>query len=592
MSDRPVSIPIEDLDPHPNNPRLVQREEVIEAIRSSINGSGFDPAHALIVRPVDRRFQVISGHHRLEAAKRAGLDIVAAWVRQMDDAAAYMELVRSNAQSELTALERGLHALHSGLDAKSYAAGVGRAHTTVHNEVKAARVASATVDTDVGIGHAKLFSQLVEIHAAPRWLWPALVDRLILDEWTVSEARKSVSEVKEVAEPPEWMDGAKIAKSLVDDAMKPSEIEKMTAAKDRALAAIDKADLNAEHWAATLINALADLRPSRLSEVLETSKVILGQQAEEVSVAREKEVSEERTRQEREDRIKAMRSSVSLEAWKTLDEPTRAMLLDLDGVTSKSRFNEQKNAEIEWAQWSWNPVTGCLHDCPYCYARDIATSDRMEKVYPNGFAPTFRPSSLLAPRNVEVPPQAATDTRYRNVFTCSMADLFGRWVPTEWINAVLDTVRANPQWNFLFLTKFPKRMAEFDIPDNAWMGTTVDLQVRVKAAEEAFSRVKAGIRWLSVEPMLEPLKFERLDLFQWIVIGGASQSSQTPEWRPPFRWVADLERQARDAGLAVYQKTNCLGSRVLELPFDAPISGDPQRVPEVFRYLGRQREAA
>jgi protein gp37 len=82
---------------------------------------------------------------------------------------------------------------------------------------------------------------------------------------------------------------------------------------------------------------------------------------------------------------------------------------------------------------------------------------------------------------------------------------------------VLAEARSAPSWNFLFLTKFPKRMAEFDLPDNAWMGTTVDLQVRVKAAEETFARIKSGVRWLSVEPMLEPLKFTRLDLFQWIV---------------------------------------------------------------------------
>lgn len=24
---------------------------------------------------------------------------------------------------------------------------------------------------------------------------------------------------------------------------------------------------------------------------------------------------------------------------------------------------------IEWTDFTWNPVTGCLHDCPYCYAR-------------------------------------------------------------------------------------------------------------------------------------------------------------------------------------------------------------------------------
>ena len=28
--------------------------------------------------------------------------------------------------------------------------------------------------------------------------------------------------------------------------------------------------------------------------------------------------------------------------------------------------------KIEWADATWNPVTGCLHGCPYCYARSIA----------------------------------------------------------------------------------------------------------------------------------------------------------------------------------------------------------------------------
>lgn len=30
------------------------------------------------------------------------------------------------------------------------------------------------------------------------------------------------------------------------------------------------------------------------------------------------------------------------------------------------------NTKIDWATRSWNPVTGCLHGCPYCYARKIA----------------------------------------------------------------------------------------------------------------------------------------------------------------------------------------------------------------------------
>ena len=74
-----------------------------------------------------------------------------------------------------------------------------------------------------------------------------------------------------------------------------------------------------------------------------------------------------------------------------------------------------------------------------------------------------------------------------------MADLFGRWVPDEWIKAVFDACRAAPWWRFLFLTKFPQRMAEFDLPENGWFGTTVDLQARVENAEKAFAKVKGEV---------------------------------------------------------------------------------------------------
>jgi protein gp37 len=279
----------------------------------------------------------------------------------------------------------------------------------------------------------------------------------------------------------------------------------------------------------------------------------------------------------------AIRANIS--QWKQMSEDEqRELLLPRN---SDAHFNKQDSDAIEWAQWSWNPITGCEHDCPYCYARDIA--ERFRNIYPHGFEPALHPYMLNAPGNTPVPDQAASDTRYKNVFTGSMSDIFGRWLPCEWIEAVLDRVRKNPQWNFLFLTKFPKRMAEFSIPANAWMGTTVDLQARVANAEAAFAKLtsQSGIRWLSIEPMLEPLKFTRLDLFNWIVIGGASRSSQTPEFRPPLPWIIDLCQQASEAGCAVYMKTNLLGNRILQLPFDAPIKGDPTEASAVFHYLGK-----
>ena len=135
-------------------------------------------------------------------------------------------------------------------------------------------------------------------------------------------------------------------------------------------------------------------------------------------------------------------------------------------------------------------------------------------------------------------------------------------------------------------------MAEFSIPENAWMGTTVDLQARVTNAEKAFELVDASVRWLSIEPMIQPLKFNRLDLFHWIVIGGASPSKavdgtpETPAWNVPIEWIIDLHQQARAAGCKIYYKTN---SGLSDLTRIREYPGAEERIiraPDVFNYLG------
>jgi protein gp37 len=271
---------------------------------------------------------------------------------------------------------------------------------------------------------------------------------------------------------------------------------------------------------------------------------------------------------------------ITLNDWRAMPPAQQAEALAIPG--GQSRMNAQDTNNIEWAKWSWNPVTGCRHNCSYCYARDIAA-----RFYPQGFEPSFLPSRLSMPRNTPVPASAAQDIGYKNVFTCSMADLFGRWVPREWIEAVLQVVADNSQWNFLFLTKFPIRLAEFDFPGNAWLGTTVDAQARVANAERAFSKVRGGVKWLSCEPLLEPLRFSSLKMFDWVVIGGASSSTQTPEFHPPRAWVESLEAQARRAGCKVYEKTNLL-ERIREYPGQADAA--PVNVPDAFKMTYLQRD--
>lgn len=269
----------------------------------------------------------------------------------------------------------------------------------------------------------------------------------------------------------------------------------------------------------------------------------------------------------------------SVEEWSKLSAPQRARIIE-SGFEAKSKMNPQTSTAIEWAQWSMNTVTGCEHDCPYCYARDIA-----ERIYPEKFKPTFRPSHLAAPSCDTIPAEAKKDPSFRNVFANSMSDLFGQWVPEEWIEATIEMARRNSKWNFLTLTKFPQRAAKFKFPENWWMGTTVDAQARVDNAEAAFAKIECGTKWLSVEPLLQPLTFKRLDLFQWIVIGGASGSRKTPAWEPPIDWLASLHMAARAAGLRIYYKTNCGLSdavRVREFPWAEPT---PVKLPREFNYL-------
>lgn len=253
---------------------------------------------------------------------------------------------------------------------------------------------------------------------------------------------------------------------------------------------------------------------------------------------------------------------ITLEEWALLTPTERQNLICTHN--SKSSFN-RTNDNVEWALWTWNPITGCFHDCAYCYARDIANRFYNYLPLDSRFTPVFYPERLSAPLNTKVPKLSGIvdpvkKLGLQNVFVCSMADLFGKWVPTEWIEAVLEQVWRNPQWNFLFLTKFPVRMSEFKYPPNAWLGTTVDQQYAVERAEKAFYKLKnngyTGIAWLSCEPMMERLTFTSLRMFDWVVIGGSSKSTRTTEFHPPPEWVIHLKEQAQVANCKIYEKTN------------------------------------
>lgn len=288
-----------------------------------------------------------------------------------------------------------------------------------------------------------------------------------------------------------------------------------------------------------------------------------------------------REAQQRERQVAASRPAPEMPK---VDEKQTITLLDHKGTPyeypkpkGKATFNQQKGTEIGWAMWSWNPVTGCNHGCNYCYARAIATSRDMAAYYPAGFTPLFHHERLDAPANTPVPVRATEEPAHGRVFVCSMADLFGAWVPQEWIDQVVASTVANPQWEYLYLTKFPQRYDRLQLPASGWIGASVDEQHRAELTLTAMRKVSGvKVKWLSLEPLLEPIKFSTLEGIDMIVIGAQSENiGQNPAFSPSFEWVADLVATARRDGCKVWLKTNLLGTVSgqwpgMKMPQEAP----------------------
>lgn len=205
---------LDHLDAHPDNPRLGLRDDVIDQLAAEIGRFGFGSEHALLVRPVNGSYQIISGHHRHAAAARAGLPSVPCWVREMDDDEAFMQLVLANTQGELSPLEIGMHALKAvplagggrgkrgGLS--EYADRIGRSKERISHLRSAAEVAeTVSLTTRFGPDLLDRAQHLYEVSKAPGAAWSGLVEGLVSGQWTVADTARKVSEVKRFAIPGE-----------------------------------------------------------------------------------------------------------------------------------------------------------------------------------------------------------------------------------------------------------------------------------------------------------------------------------------------------------------------------------------------------
>jgi ParB-like chromosome segregation protein Spo0J/protein gp37 len=250
--------------------------------------------------------------------------------------------------------------------------------------------------------------------------------------------------------------------------------------------------------------------------------------------------------------------SFTMPQWSRLTEEERHPHL-YGPWPAGARFNFEGDQQgIGWARWSANPITGCTRSCEcFCYAKKITEAKHL---YEFDFNPTYHPHVLRAFDDTPLPPQAAYDITYKNVFVVSMGDMLGKWIADDIILAVIRAMARNDRFNYMILTKDPERLLAFDWPKHCWLGATVDHQGRVKRTERAFAQLQGMgyTLWLSVEPMWEAIRLNHLEYWRdgLIVLGGASPGPKTPAFYPRHEWIYQLEADADRHGVHVYEKSN------------------------------------
>jgi protein gp37 len=169
-----------------------------------------------------------------------------------------------------------------------------------------------------------------------------------------------------------------------------------------------------------------------------------------------------------------------------------------------------------------------------------------QEKYKHGFKIVkTHPETLLIPYTWRSP---------KVVFVNSMSDLFHKDVPFEFIEKVFNVMNKNPQHVFQVLTKRADRLNEIhsDLKwtHNIWMGVSVEDE-RVVNRIEFLSNTNAKVKFLSLEPLIGPLRNLMLQKIDWIIVGGESGHSPRPM---ETDWVLDIQDQCEKSGVAFFFK--------------------------------------
>lgn len=215
-----------------------------------------------------------------------------------------------------------------------------------------------------------------------------------------------------------------------------------------------------------------------------------------------------------------------------------------------------KNTKIEWAHHTFNPWEGCQKVGPGC---DNCYAENRNARFGGGEAINWGPGALrrrTSARNWQQPIAWNAEAerlgiRYR-VFCASLADVFDNAVDPQWRVDLFELIRATPYLDWLLLTKrignaksmIDVTIAEmdigYDVPftawpyPNVWLGATIVNQEEADRDIPKLLAVPAAKRFLSMEPLLSPVKLR----WEWVScgrpLGGGPSVNIHEPWKEPM----------------------------------------------------------
>jgi len=180
-------------------------------------------------------------------------------------------------------------------------------------------------------------------------------------------------------------------------------------------------------------------------------------------------------------------------------------------------------------------------------------------VYPFGFEPTLHRYRFNSLEKLKMG---------NNIFVGAMADIFGEWIPDEWIVEVFGTCQKYSIHNYLFLTKNPDRYVSLYLKEllpeykNMWYGMTVTNSQQAYTAEAVIQDMSHEAHaFLSIEPILEDLASDLeitiANFTDWVIIG-AETGNGKGKIVPKKEWIDNIVKQCENAKIPVFMKDSLI----------------------------------